>query len=62
MVTSNRLYADSVSRLYDVVIKRSGDVAGCDNNDMAVEALGKICEYHRGKIEGGSMVISSKYQ
>jgi hypothetical protein len=29
---------------------------------MAVEALGKICEYHRGKIEGGSMVISSKYQ
>jgi hypothetical protein len=61
MVTSNRLYADSVSRLYDVVIKRSGDVAGCDN-DMAVEALGKICEYHRGKIEGGSMVISSTYQ
>ncbi|WJX31059.1 hypothetical protein P8452_19533 [Trifolium repens] len=51
------LAKDSVSRLYDVVIKRSGDITGCDNNDMAVEALGKICEYHNGKIEGGSMVV-----
>ncbi|GAU22438.1 hypothetical protein TSUD_123260 [Trifolium subterraneum] len=34
----------SVSRLYNV--------AGCDT---AVEALGKICEYHRDKIEGSKI-------
>ncbi|XP_045826935.1 uncharacterized protein LOC123918825 isoform X2 [Trifolium pratense] len=49
----------SVSKLYNEARKRftisgqSGDVAACDT---AVEALGRICEFHRDKIEGSKVV------
>jgi hypothetical protein len=55
-MTSDRLYAEGILRLYNVMIKRLSISKQCEDGDVrilcdtAVSALGKIFEYHRGSI------------